>query len=108
MPNIAIITGAADGIGAHLALTLVKLHSYKVIVADVNDEMGKNIVKTLNNISKKSAEYAHCDVTKKQDLINLFVQCEKNFGSADVVINNAGIYCLKIGIDESQMYLVIS
>lgn len=65
---MAIITGGASGIGAATAKLFVQ-HGAKVIIADIQDDLGMSLCKTLepnfNNII-----YAHCDVTNDSDVKN--------------------------------------
>jgi len=60
--KVAIITGAASGIGRATAILFAQ-EGAKVVVADVNDEMGKE---TVSLISKQGGEaiFLHTDVSK--------------------------------------------
>jgi 3-oxoacyl-[acyl-carrier protein] reductase len=86
--KVAIITGAASGIGRATALLFAQ-EGAKVVVADVNDEGGKE---TVSLISKQEGEaiFVHTDVTKfdqSEELIKLTVQ---EFEGLQILVNNAG------------------
>ncbi|KAJ1879305.1 hypothetical protein H4R99_001774 [Coemansia sp. RSA 1722] len=92
--KIAIITGAAQGIGRRTAEMLTD-RGASVVIADIKPE-GKQVVEELNR-SKIDAEspaiavYQHCDVRKTQDIQKLFDVAVKAFGRVDILINNAGV-----------------
>ncbi|KXN65900.1 NAD(P)-binding protein [Conidiobolus coronatus NRRL 28638] len=86
----AIITGGASGIGESTCKLLVNKGA-KVIIADINDELGSKLEIELNKNSK-CAKYIHCDVRKSNDIQKCFNYADKEFGGAQILINNAGIY----------------
>ncbi|XP_057424578.1 short chain aldehyde dehydrogenase 1-like [Lotus japonicus] len=87
--KVAIITGGASGIGAATAKLFVQ-HGAKVIIADIQDDLGMSLCKTLepnfNNII-----YAHCDVTNDSDVKNAVDMAVSKYGKLDIMYNNAGI-----------------
>ena len=82
--KIALITGAAQGIGQAIA-TLFSQEGATVILTDIQDEKGKAVAKELN------AEYVHLDVGKEEDWKTATKYILKIYGKLDVLINNAGI-----------------
>jgi NAD(P)-dependent dehydrogenase (short-subunit alcohol dehydrogenase family) len=85
--KVAIVTGAARGIGAAFALGLGK-EGAKVVIGDIRD--GK---KTVDAIKKAGSEaiYVKTDVTKQDQCNELAKAAIDRFGSIDILINNAGI-----------------
>ncbi|MED6211637.1 hypothetical protein PIB30_075652 [Stylosanthes scabra] len=83
--KVAIITGGARGIGAGTA-KLFHQHGAKVIIADVQDELGISLCKSLT----KNIDYVHCDVTSEQDVKNVVDFAVSKHGHLDIMFNNAG------------------
>ncbi|CAA2985610.1 secoisolariciresinol dehydrogenase-like [Olea europaea subsp. europaea] len=83
----ALITGAATGIGESTA-RLFNKHGAKVLVADVNDDLGEKVCKELG---QSSTSYVHCDVTKESDVETAVNTAVTKFGKLDIMHNNAGI-----------------
>jgi short chain dehydrogenase len=63
--KVALISGAARGIGGETAQLMAKAGA-KVVVADVLDDWGRQTVAAINAAGGQ-AEYAHLDVTKEED-----------------------------------------
>jgi NAD(P)-dependent dehydrogenase (short-subunit alcohol dehydrogenase family) len=85
--KVAIITGAARGIGAAFAIGFAK-EGAKVVIGDIRD--GGN---TLNTIEKAGGQaiYVKTDV-RKQDQCNALAKAAVDqFGGIDILINDAGI-----------------
>jgi NAD(P)-dependent dehydrogenase (short-subunit alcohol dehydrogenase family) len=84
----AIITGAARGIGSASA-RLFAAEGANVVVSDVREELGRQVVADINAKSGK-AIFVRCDVTKEADAKNLCDQAVKAFGAINILFNNAG------------------
>jgi NAD(P)-dependent dehydrogenase (short-subunit alcohol dehydrogenase family) len=84
--KVAVITGAALGIGAAVARRFVQ-EGAKVVIADIDDVAGAALVAELGEASA----YCHCDVSQIQDLQAVFETCESRFGCLNVLVNNAAI-----------------
>ncbi|WP_020407373.1 SDR family oxidoreductase [Hahella ganghwensis] len=83
------ITGAASGLG--LALTRLFLsRGWRVALADIQDEAGESIVKSLQ-LPKDRAFYQRVDVTKVRDIQAWKKKIVETWGGLDVLINNAGV-----------------
>ncbi|KAK7284815.1 hypothetical protein RJT34_19568 [Clitoria ternatea] len=87
--KVAIITGGASGIGAATAKLFVQ-HGAKVIIADVQDELGQSLCKTLST-NNNNIHYVHCDVTCDSDVKNVVETAVSKHGKLDIMYNNAGI-----------------
>lgn len=83
--QVAIVTGAASGFGAEISRRYVA-EGAKVAVADMNEEGAKKVAAELG----ANAFAIKCDVTKRADIDALVAATLKNFGTLDIVVNNAG------------------
>jgi len=86
--RIAIITGAAQGIGAACALGYAK-EGAKIVIADISDGQ-----KSVNAVEQAGGEalYAKTDVTKQDDCETMAKMAVERFGTIDILINNAAMY----------------
>lgn len=85
--RIAIITGASEGIGLASAKLFLE-EGAKVVLSSSNATKGQA---ALAELDSADAIYVKCDVSKEDEVINLFDETEKAFGVADVVYANAGV-----------------
>ena len=84
--KIALITGAARGIGKATA-ELFNQHGAYMILSDIRDDEGKMVLNNLN----ESSEYLSLDVRKEEDWIKAQQYIMEKFGKLDILVNNAGI-----------------
>ena len=89
--KVAVITGAASGIGKETALLFLE-HGANVVLADMNKttlEETFEIIKQKN--FEQNAAISLADVSKEKDVENLINLAVSEFGALDVLFNNAGI-----------------
>ena len=86
--KVAIITGAAQGIGEAFAVGFAR-QGAKIVIADVLD--GKNAVE---NVKKAGGEaiYVKTDVTSQEQCDAMAKAAFDSFGAVDIMINNAGLF----------------
>jgi NAD(P)-dependent dehydrogenase (short-subunit alcohol dehydrogenase family) len=98
--KVAVITGAASGLGLALAQQAAQ-RSYAVAVVDVQQEAGQAAAAT---ISKQGVEarYFNCDVSQPDALMNLKNQVISHFGRIDLLVNNAGVGSQGMLIDTTE------
>lgn len=87
--KVAIVTGAANGIGKATAILLAK-EGAKVVVADLQEEAGQNTVAEIKAAGGE-ALFVKLNVTQEADWQNAIATAEQTFGKLDVAVNNAGI-----------------
>jgi NAD(P)-dependent dehydrogenase (short-subunit alcohol dehydrogenase family) len=83
--KVAIVTGAASGIGEAIARRFVA-DGAQLVAADIQDLRGQALVSSLGS----EASYRHCDVSSESDIRELVAHAVERFGRVDVMINNAG------------------
>lgn len=86
--RVALVTGAASGIGAATARLLAE--SGPVVVADVNDLGGEKIAEEIRAAGHQ-AQFVHLDVSDEDSWKVAVSATIAAFGGLDVLVNNAGI-----------------
>ena len=84
--KVALITGAAQGIGKATAIALAK-EGAQVIVSDINDSEGNIVAREIGG----DCIYLHLDVQHENEWKNAMHQIGKRFGKLHILVNNAGI-----------------
>lgn len=87
--KVAIVTGAANGIGRACAARLAK-EGAKVVLADVADDEGEEAAADIV-AGGGEATFLYCDVSERLDVRNLIAGTLEAYGAVDILINNAGI-----------------
>ncbi|MGD8800666.1 MAG: SDR family NAD(P)-dependent oxidoreductase, partial [Desulfobacterales bacterium] len=87
--KVAIVTGSAEGIGKATAILFGK-EGAKVVVADINETKGKEVVDEINS-ADGDAIFFLLDVTNETQWKDLMETTIKKFGRLNVIVNNAGI-----------------
>ncbi|EME18495.1 glucose 1-dehydrogenase [Rhodococcus triatomae] len=84
--KVALISGGARGMGAAHARMLVA-EGAKVVIGDILDDEGKALAAELGD----AARYVHLDVTSPDDWAAAVATAVDDFGTINVLVNNAGI-----------------
>jgi NAD(P)-dependent dehydrogenase (short-subunit alcohol dehydrogenase family) len=87
--KVAIVTGAASGIG-HAAVELFAREGAAVVAADVTDEAGQQLADAIGR-SGGSCTFVHADVSREADVEAMIHLALSHYGRLDVLFNNAGI-----------------
>jgi NAD(P)-dependent dehydrogenase (short-subunit alcohol dehydrogenase family) len=87
--KVAIITGAASGMGRAASLLFAR-HGANVVLADLNTQSGEDVA-TLASESGNKALFQRTDVSAEADVAALIARATKAFGRLDIMFNNAGI-----------------
>lgn len=87
--KIALITGAARGIGKKIALKLAENGAH-IIINDLNEEEAKRTKGEIESLGVKSAIY-QADVSDSNEVKEMFDSISGGMGAIDILVNNAGI-----------------
>jgi NAD(P)-dependent dehydrogenase (short-subunit alcohol dehydrogenase family) len=98
--KVALVSGAARGIGGETARLMAK-EGAKLVVADVLDDLGRQTAAAINAAGGQ-ADYAHLDVTREEDWTAAINLATSRFGKLDVLVNNAGVFIGK-GIEDISL-----
>jgi 2-dehydro-3-deoxy-D-gluconate 5-dehydrogenase len=99
MPDLtnhtALVTGAAQGIGLGIAMTMARAGS-RVVVADLNLDKARAAVESIEELGTEAFAVA-VDVTDEASVNACARAAIERFSHIDILVNNAGIHCEKIG-----------
>jgi NAD(P)-dependent dehydrogenase (short-subunit alcohol dehydrogenase family) len=84
-----LVTGSGQGIGRAIALAYAQAGA-KVLVADVNDDMGEETVHLITTAGGE-AVYVHCDVSEEDSVRAMVDTTLKAFGRLDIACNSAAL-----------------
>lgn len=89
MSKTAIVTGSGRGIGAAIAKRLAK-DGFDVVINELSAEAGEQTAEECRTLGVKASVYA-CDVSDYARCEEMVKKVKEEFGSIDVLVNNAGI-----------------
>ena len=90
--KVAIITGAGQGIGREIALSLAK-EGANVVVSDITDKIN-DVVKKIEALGSQALAIK-TDVSNIKETEGMAKKTVKKFGRIDILVNNAGIFPIK-------------
>lgn len=85
--KVAVITGAASGIGAATAARFVA-EGAKVMIGDLQDEVGERFAASLGD----AAGYRHCNVAREDQVAGLIGAAVDTWGHLDVLYKHSAWY----------------
>lgn len=87
--KVAVVTGAAAGIGKACAQALVEAGA-GVVVADIDDAAGESTAAELS-AQGANACYCHTNVTRERDVEQVMQVAVERFGTLDILVNSAAV-----------------
>jgi NAD(P)-dependent dehydrogenase (short-subunit alcohol dehydrogenase family) len=98
--RVAIVTGAARGIGYAVAKTFLE-EGARVILTDIEDTAGARAASELGRYGE--TKFVSCDVGERLDVHNLVAEALDAFGEIDALVNNAGVVHAAEFLDLSEV-----
>lgn len=96
----AVVTGAGRGMGRAVASALAA-EGARVVVAEVDETSGNEAVDAINAAGGEAIAVL-ADVSRVDDIRNLFARTIDKFGTVDILVNNAGIGIAKPLIEYTE------
>jgi len=88
--RVAIVTGAAQGLGEAIARRLAAEGAH-VAVADINEQRAQEVAADIEDTSHRRAIPVQCDVTNEDEVAAMVKTAVETFGRLDILVSNAGI-----------------
>lgn len=98
--KVAVVTGAAQGIGLGIARALLSAGA-AVVLSDMNAAEGQRVTAELAASTEHVAFY-HADVAEEAAVRNLIESAATHFGRLDIVVNNAGVVAVQ-SVEEASV-----
>lgn len=95
--KVAVVTGAASGIGFAIAESLSQAGA-SVVLADLNPKAGQAATSNLRRSSAK-VEFCQADISKSNDVQQLMNFAIEKYGRIDILVNNAGLQYIAPVVD---------
>src|SRR5271170_6255225 len=89
--KVAVVTGASKGIGAGIAKALAAAGAAVVVNYASSAEGAERVVAEIKSKGGKAIA-VRGSVAKSAEVLHLFAETKKAFGSLDILVNNAGVY----------------
>jgi NAD(P)-dependent dehydrogenase (short-subunit alcohol dehydrogenase family) len=114
--RVALVTGAASGIGKAIAERLAR-EGAALVVSDISDDTGETVAADIE-ASGGRARFVHLDVTSPEEWEAAVALAVEEFGGIDILVNNAGmgdldaiedttleVWSRTIAIDQTGVFL---
>ena len=87
--KVALVTGGSTGIGKAVAELYAKEGANVIICSSTTVTEGEKVAKSLRDMETNSM-YIQADLTKENEVKNLFEKIKEEYGRLDILVNNAG------------------
>ncbi|MFF8917753.1 SDR family NAD(P)-dependent oxidoreductase [Streptomyces sp. NPDC015032] len=85
--KVAVVTGAAQGLGRTIALTLAR-EGADLVVCDIQDAKLASLAEEIGNLDRNCLPL-HCDISSSRQVAQMFTQAGETFGTVHILVNNA-------------------
>ncbi|MBS3794004.1 MAG: glucose 1-dehydrogenase [Candidatus Thorarchaeota archaeon] len=97
--DTAIVTGASSGLGVDFAKALAEAGANVVIAARRYERLVENAEEIMEENDDVRVLPVETDVTKEDQVINMVDAAVEEFGSLEIMVNNAGIAAMEPSVD---------
>jgi len=97
--RVALITGAANGLGAQMARRFAAAGA-RVVIADLDEAAGRSLAAEL-----PGAVFHRLDVTREADWLATWDAIERDTGPVRILVNNAGFYRPNVPLEQMELAL---
>lgn len=97
--KIAVVTGAAAGVGRSTALLLAR-EGARVVLTDLNEDAGRALAAEIG----EQALFVRHDIAEEEDWRTVMSAADERFGAINVLVNNAGV-CVSASIEDTSLEL---
>src|SRR5699024_7293151 len=106
--KVAMITGAAQGIGKEIAIQLAE-DGFIPVICDVNEAALEQVASSMAELGYQCDTYV-LDVRRQDEVCNVVEQIVNKYGQLDVMVANAGVVQVKpfVDITETDMEKLFS
>lgn len=98
--KVAVITGAAQGIGQACAERLFADGAI-VVLADINEQLAQTVAVKIDPTGKRAIA-VRSDAGRRTEIVALIENVISKFGKLDIMVNNAAITCVTPALDLSE------
>jgi NAD(P)-dependent dehydrogenase (short-subunit alcohol dehydrogenase family) len=89
--KVAVVTGAASGIGRGIAVAFAAEGSDVAVVDNAEQDSAATVLAEISAVGRK-ALFVRCDVSSEDDVSRMAGEVLGRFGRVDILVNNAGIF----------------
>jgi 3-oxoacyl-[acyl-carrier protein] reductase len=89
--QVAVVTGASKGIGAEIAKTLAAEGASVVVNYSSSKDAAEQVVDSIVKAGGKAIA-VKANLSKPEEIPQLFAETKKAYGQVDILVNNAGVY----------------
>ncbi len=97
--QIAIVTGAASGIGRAIAMRL-SLEGAAIVAADLKGNAAEKLIQEIKGLGRRGLAL-QTDVSSEKEVERMVKESRENFGQIDILVNNAGTGSVGLIIDHT-------
>ena len=98
--DIALVTGAAQGLGKEIAFKLAQCGA-TLVLWDINDEKVRGVCDELKALGGEAFAY-RVDCSKREEIYAAADRVREEVGNVSILVNNAGVYSFKLFSDTEE------